>query len=242
MKIINCGTYTINRFMLALPEGYVLIDTGYKWEYPAFCKALEKNGIKKEEIKYVIITHAHADHAGFLKEMLEEISPVVIYNPLQKPRLEAGKNNCEVFVPGLMIQITSKISAAMVDKMQCYPSLNTENFVSYEENPLAEFGIEFIPLNGHTEGDLAVKVGSDLFCGDVCMSSLKSTHHFPLWLEDKFALLRSWETILEQKEVATIYPGHGKPFDIKLLVKDLEYWRDKGVMPLNSRNKNQLKV
>ena len=242
MKILNMGTYTINRFMLALPEGYCLIDTGYKWEYPKFRKALEKNGIKLDEIKYVVITHAHADHAGFLKEMLEDISPVVIYNPLQKPRLEAGKNNCDVYVPDVVIQITSKISAAMVDKMQCYPSLDTENFVSYMDNPLADFGIEFLPLSGHTEGDLAVKVGSDLFCGDVCMSSLSSTHHFPLWLEDKYALLRSWETILEQKDIATIYPGHGKPFDIKLIAKDIEYWRNKGVMPLNARNKNQLKV
>lgn len=32
----------------------------------------EKNNIKSSDIKYVFLTHAHDDHAGFLNEVLEE--------------------------------------------------------------------------------------------------------------------------------------------------------------------------
>lgn len=239
MRILNAGG-SINRYLLVLPDGYCMIDTGYKWEYADFCAELRKLGVKKEEIKYLILTHAHSEHAGFLRELLTEIHPVVIFNPKQKSRLEAGKNNLDVYVSNFISLIVGWCSAAFVDKYQCFPSVKTASFVSYEKNPLSAYGIEFIPLTGHTDADLAVKVGSNLFCGDICTNKAPATRHFPVWLENKYALLKSWETILSNHEIATVYPSRGKPFDVKELIKDIEYWRGKGVFKLFKKKKNQI--
>lgn len=243
MKILNVGSQFINRFLLELPDGkYCLIDTGYKWEYAAFCKKLAEIGVDKQQIEYLVITHAHADHVGFLKEMLAECHPTVIFHPDQAPRLQAGKNDCNVYISNFPVLLSSKIVtlSPFVDKSQCYPSLDTSSFVPYTENPLAPFGIELIPLVGHTAADLCVKVGSDFFCGDVFGNAFFSTHHFPTWIEDKFSLIASWEQFLELKDVITVYPGHGKPFAAKVIEKDLAYWRDRGVFPLQKKKKNQL--
>ena len=41
MKILNAGSKYINRFLLEYAEKeYLLIDTGYKWEYADFLKKL----------------------------------------------------------------------------------------------------------------------------------------------------------------------------------------------------------
>ena len=243
MKIHNVGSKFINRFLLELSEdAYLLIDTGYKWEYADFREKMQKEGLDIQKIKYIVITHAHADHVGFLKEMLEDVHATIIYHPDQAPRLNAGKNDCNVYISNFPVLISSKIVtlSPFVDKSQCYPALDVSGYVSYEENPLAEYGVEFVPLVGHTAADLCVKVGSDFFCGDVFGNAFFSTHHFPTWIEDKFALIRSWEKVIEMRDIVTIYPGHGKPFPAKKLEKDLEYWKEKGVFPLQKKKKNQL--
>lgn len=240
MKILNVGTRTVNRYLLVLPNGYCLIDTGYKWEYDKFLSSLKSFGVKKEDIKYVVITHAHSEHVGFLRQLIRDVKPTVIFHPGQKNRLEAGKNNTDVYVSTLGSYFTVLLQSTFVDKYQCFPSVKTASFVSYEDNPLADYGIEFIPLKGHTDADLAVKAGSDLFCGDICASIDPTSKRFPMRLENKFELIKSWEKLVSDREIATIYPGHGKPFDAKELKTNLEYWRSKGVFKLYKKKKNQI--
>ncbi len=238
MRILNVGTKFFNAYLLALPDGYCLIDCGAKKDYRHFRDNLLELRIRLDEIKYVIITHAHADHVGFLKQLIDDASPTVIFNPKQAMRLEAGKNNMNVFVSTFFGLLGSRYTTTFVDKYQCFPSVKTDTFVPYTAHPLAEYGFSFIPLSGHTDADLAIKVGSDLFCGDICMNVFPATKHCPVWLENKFELMKSWETILSDHEIATIYPAHGKAFDLKELSKDLAYWRDKGVFKLFKTKKN----
>ena len=235
MKTLNLGNKYFNIYLLDLgASGYCLIDTGYKWQYGKFLKKLDKNGIDKRKIKYLVITHAHADHVGFLKEIVGDIDPTVIYDPRQRARLEAGKNNIDVYITTFIALMSSKVTASsvFVDRFQCFPAVKTEKFVSYEKNPLKEFGIEFVPYGGHTDGDLALKAGSELYCGDICMNCFPSIKRAPLWVENKFALIKSWESILSDGSIATVFPIHGKPFDVRELKTALDYWRDRGVFKL----------
>ena len=65
--VYNLGDRVVNNYLVSLDEaGYVLIDTGYAENYPVFRKRLEKTGTSLKEIKYIFLTHAHDDHAGFL--------------------------------------------------------------------------------------------------------------------------------------------------------------------------------
>jgi glyoxylase-like metal-dependent hydrolase (beta-lactamase superfamily II) len=59
-------------YMLNAWDGYLLIDTGYEKDYPKFRRALAKLGIGVEEIRWLLLTHHHDDHAGFAARLVEE--------------------------------------------------------------------------------------------------------------------------------------------------------------------------
>ena len=68
--IYNLGNRVVNNYMIPLEDGYMLIDTGYANGFRRFQKNLQKAKIDPKEIKYVFLTHAHDDHAGFLNDVL----------------------------------------------------------------------------------------------------------------------------------------------------------------------------
>ena len=71
---------------LRTPEGVVLIDAA-SYDNDAVDHVLpflEFAGVKKEEIKYVFITHCHTDHAGGLKGLLKELPHVTVVSRSHK--------------------------------------------------------------------------------------------------------------------------------------------------------------
>jgi glyoxylase-like metal-dependent hydrolase (beta-lactamase superfamily II) len=237
VNIINIGNKYINSYLIPIGEDYLLVDTGGKSGFDKFLERLKVANIALEKIKYVFITHVHADHTGFLRQLLEKTNATLIYNDKGKPRLEAGKNNLNVYVSSLTNLFVSYISIAFVDKTQCFPSVKTDKYINFSEQPLKEFGIEFIELAGHSSSDVGLKLGNDFFCGDVCMNGIASNKRFPAWCENKFELIKSWEKIVNNDEIMTIYPGHGKPFSKDDLKKFLPYWKEHGVIALFRKKK-----
>ena len=72
---------------LRTPEGVVLIDAA-SYDNDAVDHVLpflEFAGVKKDEIKYVFITHDHTDHAGGLKGLLKELPHVTVVS--RNPKL-----------------------------------------------------------------------------------------------------------------------------------------------------------
>jgi glyoxylase-like metal-dependent hydrolase (beta-lactamase superfamily II) len=235
--ILNAGGKFINRYLLPIDGGYCLVDTGYEWEYSDFIEKMAKIGISSDRIRYVIITHMHADHAGFLKKFLtDNESAALIYDTDDRMRLEAGKNNLNTFISGFITLCVSKLSVAFVDKTQCFPAVFTDRFIDAKTQPLEEYGIKFYFFKGHTEHDLALSFEGKLFCGDICMSGIGATKHAPAWIYNKFALVETWRQIAEMEDITKIYPAHGKPFAKKDLGACIEYWKTKGVFRLFGRS------
>ncbi|MBN2152009.1 MAG: MBL fold metallo-hydrolase, partial [Candidatus Lokiarchaeota archaeon] len=78
-------------FLLKGREGFVLVDTSYPNQYPRFKAVLDKKlGISVKEIKWVILTHHHDDHAGFIAPLLEESGARLVVHELALPHLEKG--------------------------------------------------------------------------------------------------------------------------------------------------------
>ena len=95
VMIYNLGNRVVNNYMIPLENGYMLIDTGYANGFRRFQKKLQKAKIDPKEIKYVFLTHAHDDHAGFLNEVLELTDAKVILHPKAIEVLRRGQNSFE---------------------------------------------------------------------------------------------------------------------------------------------------
>ena len=93
--IIDLGSRVVNNYLITGPGGAVLIDTGYDGSFPRFMKRLKASGVRPEDIRYVFLTHAHDDHAGFLNEVLAVTGAEVILHPKAVEGLKKGQNSFE---------------------------------------------------------------------------------------------------------------------------------------------------
>ncbi len=73
-------------------DGLILIDTGY----PEMAKAVKENiesfGFNVSDVKYIIHSHAHIDHAGATKELLSYMKNAKTYIGIGDEDTLAGKN------------------------------------------------------------------------------------------------------------------------------------------------------
>lgn len=65
------GGAGVTSFLLTGPEGHVLIDGGYPELAPAIIANIAKLGFDIRDVKVLLNTHAHSDHAGGLRELQE---------------------------------------------------------------------------------------------------------------------------------------------------------------------------
>ena len=67
-----------NCYLLRCDLGFLLIDTSYPNQYQRFVKLLGKLDIDIKDIKYVLLTHHHDDHAGFAAEIIHNARATLI--------------------------------------------------------------------------------------------------------------------------------------------------------------------
>ncbi|HEV7786639.1 MAG TPA: subclass B3 metallo-beta-lactamase [Thermoanaerobaculia bacterium] len=60
------GASDVTSFLVATPAGLILIDGGFAETVPMIRKSVKKLGFKMEDVKILLNSHAHFDHAGGL--------------------------------------------------------------------------------------------------------------------------------------------------------------------------------
>ncbi len=65
------GATGITAFLLTGPEGHVLIDGGYPETAPLIMASIAKLGFDIADVKVLLNSHAHSDHAGGLRALQE---------------------------------------------------------------------------------------------------------------------------------------------------------------------------
>ena len=208
--VLNLGTLFVNAHLIELKEGWLLVDTGYPFDYKHFIKKLKKQNVELSSIRYVVLTHVHADHAGFLKKIIADTGAKLICLPAERERLLSGVNEKDVYISRPILYPINRLSASL-SRFQTFEPVDIEGSIDAETQPLKEEGISFFVLHGHTDHDLCFKVDDKLFVGDVCMNGAGATGYSPIWIEDNEKLVQSWREILAMDAVY-IYTGHGKPF------------------------------
>lgn len=71
-NIYYVGASDITSFLITTPEGHILLDSGFAETVPLIEASVKKLGFNMRDIKILINSHAHNDHAGgmaLLKEM-----------------------------------------------------------------------------------------------------------------------------------------------------------------------------
>jgi metallo-beta-lactamase class B len=61
-NIYYVGTRTLSSFLVATPQGHILINSTYERNVPTIQKSVEQLGFKFSDIKILLGSHAHGDH------------------------------------------------------------------------------------------------------------------------------------------------------------------------------------
>ena len=219
MDIKNAGNRIMNTWLYPIEEGWVMIDTGYENSYVSVQKKLLRLLIQPEEVRYIFLTHAHDDHAGFLEEwMTKHPQTQVIAHEGAIEGLRRGQNSFDGGCSTLFAFLFCQLMALLGNGEHCYPRLSEahlEKIVTLNEDNLPQIEhvlqgkILFTP--GHTADSISLMVDGNLFCGDAAMNGIPSTHKITIWVEDKAAFEKSWGEMLASG-AKKIYPAHGSPF------------------------------
>lgn len=219
MKVYNVGNRVMNTYLYRIKDGYVMIDTGYENSYIKCTSSMKREGISWENIKYIFLTHAHDDHAGFLKEVLDKHSNVTcILSDKAFPVLAKGQNSFDGGCSSILALFFCCIMKFFGKGEHLFPAIDEtckSRFIKITKDNVTEIErllsgrILFTP--GHTLDSISLKVQNLIFCGDAAMNGLPSLHRITIWVNNKKEFENSWQVLLDEN-VDYIYPAHGKQF------------------------------
>ena len=84
------GASDISSFLITTPEGHILLDSGFVETVPQIQKNIAQLGFRLEDVKVLIITHAHYDHAGGLALLKRLTSAKLMASEADAALLAAG--------------------------------------------------------------------------------------------------------------------------------------------------------
>lgn len=84
------GTYELASYLITTLKGNILINTGLASSAPLIKKNIEKLGFNFNDIKILLITHAHYDHVGAMAEIKKMTGAKLIVDAADAPVLADG--------------------------------------------------------------------------------------------------------------------------------------------------------
>ena len=212
-------------YLLKCTGGYLLIDTDYEKYYVLFEKKLANLGIATSDIKYLLLTHHHDDHAGFAAELVRRTGCRVIAHRNAVFPLKQGKSEDTGKPVNRRSQMALTFYTLFHKQFKFPPLILTEKDILIEgddDGLLKEIGIDGVILHtpGHTGDSISVLLSDgSAFVGDAAMNFLRWTGvgHRPIYIEDIDAVYESWRKLVEHG-ASVIYPAHGRPFSATKLV------------------------
>lgn len=238
MKITvhDIGDYLLRDYLLETPIGWIAIDTGYAGNQARYFKRLHRL-VSPEQIRFVFLTHAHDDHAGFLAPLLQASGAQLVCHANALPRLASGEN---AVPPGAGFSSRAGQLFGLVKKSHAFPPFAPDAraliLKSETDQPFLALGLPLrvVFLPGHTDDSIALfnEETRDLFCGDAAMNAVISTARHTIWIDDPAAFGRSWDKMLTL-DPQTIIPSHGNPFSPDDLIRFRHFFDGKQTLRPN---------
>lgn len=186
-----------------LPSGPLMVNTYLVWDEntkegfivdPGGHDSRMLNAVAEDElrIKYIVLTHGHADHIGGVEQYLKEDFPTaqLVASKLEKPLLADPDANSSRSMLGHPVVLTPDLAVTEQDTLE-----------------VGNMTLHFISTPGHTPGGMCIRIGKVLFSGDTLFQASIGRTDFPGGSMD--ALVSSIRNkLFTLPDETRVFPGH----------------------------------
>jgi len=214
----------LNSCYLIKGKDIVMVDAGVPGKIRSFTRKLKEIGILPDEIKLIVLTHSHFDHAGSAFDIQKLTGAKIAFHEKERQFLEIGG-----FAMPKGVNRWGKISHPLlfpILKRIPFPKVKADIILTDEEFSLEEYGINgsIIHTPGHTEGSVSVLLTSgEVFAGCMAHNNLpfRLKPGLPIYAKDINQIIENWK-ILIGRGAKIVYPGHGDPFPVEVIRKAIK--------------------
>ncbi len=199
----NLVTITIRSthyYLVDTGQGKLMVDAGWAGSLPELKRQLQRYNIGMEQIRYVMITHHHPDHAGLAQEIKQACGARLIILEKQIPFLE----RLQEFYAGKGGYLPIRVEAD--DLVLSTPNREALSRIRVQG--------EIVETPGHSDDSVSLVLDSGMaFTGDL---------HPPDFVTDeaRATTCESWKKLL-RLNARMIYPAHGSAFPVDRLTNSL---------------------
>lgn len=214
-----------NAWLLPAHGGYLMVDTGYPGDYIAFRRGLDQAGIGIEEIRYLFITHAHDEHAGFAAVLKTDSGCSLIVPELSLTGLAAGRFDWQGVSVNPAVDILGRLYNLFKNRDFSFPPVipGSEDYLltGLESDLPRSLGIAgtFLATPGHSADSWSLILDDGtVFAGDAAMNTLNlfGAGNRPIFMEDRREVYASLD-LLKNRGARWILTGHGDAFPAERL-------------------------
>lgn len=202
----------VNAFLIKVIDGFILIDTGLSMFWERLENELLMVGCLPDKLKLVVITHGDTNHIGNCAILQEKY----------KCKIAMHKDDSLMAEESLVVKRKVKTLMAKIfiflrrlkRRKIAFKNFKPDVYL-VDGQSLNGYGLNasVVHIPGHTKGSIGILADDgSLFAGDTFTNRKKPDT--ATYIENSEELKNSIVR-LKSMPIKTIYPGHGKPFDIK---------------------------
>lgn len=92
-NVYYVGASDVTSFLITTPDGHFLLDSGFAETVPQIRDNVKRLGFKLEDVKFLLNSQSHYDHAGGLAELKKLTRAQMVASEGDRPGLENGGKN-----------------------------------------------------------------------------------------------------------------------------------------------------
>jgi glyoxylase-like metal-dependent hydrolase (beta-lactamase superfamily II) len=202
----------VNAYLLETDDGLVLVDAGWPSKTETIFKAVQESGHNSADIRHLVLTHGHIDHAGSAAEVRRRTGA----------RSYAHAADLELITRGEAERPGTTVTPGVIPAIACllfirpggttYESFAVDQTLKDGETlPMAN-DIEVIHSPGHCAGHIALLLRHEgtLIAGDICSNIIGLS--YSVLNEDRALAHESLLRVAAYPFERAVF-GHGKPLD-----------------------------
>jgi glyoxylase-like metal-dependent hydrolase (beta-lactamase superfamily II) len=201
---------TVGAYLVVGPEGPLLVESGPASTLETLQARLAEHGYAPADVRHVLLTHIHLDHAGAASWWARQGAQVYVHH-VGAPHL---------IDPARLLSSAQRIYGETMDTLwgQTLPVPAGQVHPVHDGDTIRAGGLTFTALDtpGHARHHLVFRVGKVAFTGDAAGVHLPGSNLVSLPTPPPEFDLEAWQKTVARlldENLATLYPTHFGPIE-----------------------------